>query len=527
MNKVVNGYLDFINESKLELLLEAKIQFMPKFNKLINRIDSPITDALFDIEGTEVDVNTNYIDISDDNYGYITFVPDDKVSGVNYVVTGEPYNTYYSLSLNARHNKTYPIGHVDDPKEGTIGQIIHQPTIEELNKILPSPNWDTWSEDDRLVHFQFNDGKSNIFIKKSGLRLDVSNYKSTDYRVGKFITSILKKAGYDFTPVEIEDFVSKYKAQMKLISNTLSRFEIVKGEEIRKYYLVDNYFSKTKGTLGTSCMKHKYCQPYFDIYVNNPEQVSMVILRQEEGYVEDYVDEDTGEILTLPVEDKITGRAILWTDNKGRKVMDRIYVNDHSDIEFFKEFAIKNEFLYKKDQDFNEDTPFMLNNSQLSKEESSIVVQLPENTAYDSYPYMDTLKCYTIKTGILTNIDPGYQNRDFYLEDTDGGMGPCSFCGGEGELDCPECLGVGIEECPDCEGVRRETCDFCHGVEKLPCPSCDGNDPECDMCKGKGEVYCPECGGEGLLDCETCGGSGDIQCSMCKGHKMVDCPECG
>jgi hypothetical protein len=534
MNKIVNGYLDFITESKLELLLEAKIQFMPRFTKLINRIDSPITKALDEIIGKEVDVNTNFIDIStkDDS---ISFIPDDKIDSVNYVVTAEPYNLYYHLAQTARVNKTYPIGHVAEPMEGTVGKIIAQPTIEELNKIMPSDNWAHWNDEYRLVHFSWDNGKNNVFIKKSGLVLDVSGYKSTEYKVGKFINKILTKTGYvigthsncDFSPVQIEDFVNKYKTQMKLRNNTLSRFEIVKGEDIRKYYCVDTYFAK-KGSLGGSCMKGKYCQPFFDIFVYNPDQVSMVILRQEEGYVEDYVDEDTGEVVQLPVEDKITGRALLWTDNKGRKIMDRIYVIDTADIEFFKEFANKNGFLYKKDQDFNEDTPLMLNGAQLSKQESVIVVQLHENTEYENgYPYMDTLKYYTIKTGILTNSEEIGKNKDYYLEDTDGNLGPCSFCGGSAILDCPECLGTGNIECPDCEGVRRETCDFCDGEDMLPCPSCDGKDPNCDMCDGKGEVYCPECGGEGLIDCEKCGGAGDIQCTMCDGDGEVDCPECG
>jgi hypothetical protein len=532
MNKIVNSYLDFINESKLELLLEAKIQFMPKFSKLLNRIDSPITTALEEIVGKDVDVNTNFIDIStkDDS---ISFIPDDKVDSVNYVVTAEPFNLYSQLAHTARVNKSYPIGYVSDPVEGTIGKIVAQPTIEELNKIVPSTNWEHWEEQYRLVHFSWNNGKNNTFIKKSGLKLDVSDYKTTEYKVGKFINKILTKSGYiigtssncNFTPVQIEDFVNKYKTQMKLRNNTLSRFEIVKGEDIRKYYSANTYFAK-KGSLGGSCMKHKYCQPYFDIYVYNPELVSMIILRQEEGYVEDYVDEDTGEVVQLPVEDKITGRALLWTDNKGRKIMDRVYVIDTADIEFFKEFANKNGFLYKKDQDFNEDTPLMLNGVQLSKEESVIVVKLPENTEYDNgYPYMDTLKYYTIKTGILTNEES--RDKDYYLEGTDGNLSPCSFCGGGGELDCPECLSTGIVECPDCEGVRRETCDFCDGEDMLPCPSCDGKDTDCEMCKGKGEVYCPECGGEGLLDCETCGGSGDIQCTTCHGNETVDCPDCG
>jgi hypothetical protein len=530
MNKIVNGYLDFINESKLELLLEAKIQFLPRFTSLINRINSPIKDALEEISGKDVDVNTNFIDIStkDDS---ISFIPDDKVDSVNYVVTAEPYNLYYQLAQTARVNKSYPIGNVAEPLEGTVGKIVAQPTIEELNKIIPSTNWEYWEEPYRLVHFSWDNGRNNVFIKKSGLRLDVSDYKSTEYKVGKFVNKILTKSGYvigthsncNFTPVQVEDFVNKYKTQMKLRNNTLNRFEIVKGEDIRKYYLVDNYFTK-KGSLGGSCMKHKYCQPYFDIYVYNPDVASMIILRQEEGYVEDYVDEDTGEVVQLPVEDKITGRALLWTDNKGRKIMDRVYVIDTADIDFFKEFANKNGFLYKKEQDFNEDTPLMLNGVQLSKEESVIVVQLPENTEYDNgYPYMDTLKYYTIKTGILTNEES--KDKDYYLEGTDGNLSPCSFCGGR-ELDCPECLGVGIEECPECEGVRGETCDFCDGQKIMPCPSCDGNDPDCDFCKGKGEVNCPECDGEGTIDCEKCGGSGDITCRTCNGDEQVDCPEC-
>jgi hypothetical protein len=531
MNKIVNGYLDFINESKLELLLEAKIQFMPRFTSLINRINSPIKDALEEIAGKDVDVNTNFIDITtkDDS---ISFIPDDKVDSVNYVVTAEPFITYHTLASTAKRNKTYSIGQVAEPREGTIGKIVHQLTIDELNNILPSDNWEDWKDEDRLVHFSWSNGRYNVFIKKSGLKLDVSDYKSTEYKVGKFINKILTKSGYiigtssncNFTPVQIEDFVNKYKTQMKLISNTLSRFEIVKGEDIRKYYLSNTYFTE-KGSLGGSCMKHKYCQPYFDIYVYNPDQVSMIILRQEEGYVEDYVDEDTGEVITLPVEDKITGRALLWTDNKGRKIMDRVYVIDTADIEFFKEFANKNGFLYKKDQDFNEDTPLMLNGVQLSKEESIIKVQLPENTEYDNgYPYMDTLKCYTIKTGILTNEES--RDKDYYLEGTDGNLSPCDFCGGGGEVDCPVCLSTGIVECPECEGVRGETCDFCDGRKIVPCPSCDGNDPDCDFCEGKGELNCPECDGEGTIDCERCLGAGDITCHMCNGDETVGCPEC-
>lgn len=523
MSIIVNSYLDFIAESKLELLLEAKIQFLPRFTNLIDKIKSPITDALHEIIGRDVDVNTNFIDISTKEDS-ITFIPDDKIDKVNYVVNQEPFTTYYGLSQTARSNKSYPIGIISEPMIGTKGVIKHKLSVDELNDIMPSPNWEDWKDEDRLVHFSWDNGRNNVLIKKKGLDLDVSDYKSTEYRVGKFINKILTKAGYNFTPVQIEDFVSKYKAQMKIQNSKLSRFDIVNGEDIRKYYLFENYFNQ-KGSLGTSCMKHKRCQPYFDIYVKNPEKVSMVILRLEEGYVEDYVDEDTGEITQLPVEDKIVGRAILWTDSKDRKVMDRIYVNDHSDVEFFKEYANKNGFLYKKEQDFNEETPFMLKNTQLSKEESIIKVELKEGVDYDSYPYMDTLKYYTISTGIITNEET--RHSDYSLEDTEGNIGICSFCSGRSEVECPECLATGNIECPECEGFRDETCDFCDGEKIMSCPSCDGNDPNCEMCKGRGEVNCPECDGEGMVDCKKCGGSGDVTCDFCNGREIVDCPECG
>jgi hypothetical protein len=510
MNRIVNDYLDFINESKLEFLLEAKIQFMSKFSQLISKINSPVKDALEGIVGKDVDVNTNFIDISDKDDS-ITFIPDDKIDSVNYVVNSKLFSIYTILAQTARVNNSYPIGYVSEPIEGTIGKIVAEPTIEELNNIMPS-NWEVYVSDNKLVHFSWDNGGKNTFIIKSGLNLDMSNYKSTEYKVGKFVNKILTKAGYDFTPVQIEDFVNKYKTQMKLRNNALSRFEIVKGEDIRKYYLSNTYFNEN-GSLGGSCMKSENCQPYFDIYVDNPEQVSLVILK-EERYLEN---KDS---------DKITGRALLWRDNKGRHIMDRIYVNNTEDIEFFKQFANENGFLYKKEQDFNKDTPFILNNVKLSKEESIIVVKLKENIDYNNgYPYMDTLKYYTIRTGILTNELT--KNRDYFLEDTMGNLGPCDFCLGVGEVDCPQCFGVGRVDCTQCDGKRYETCDFCDGNKITDCPSCDGNDKECQLCNGEGELSCPKCDGEGRVDCSECDAAGDIKCFMCDGNGEVDCPECG
>ena len=57
-------YDDFITESSLYLLLEANIDFSKQFVDIVKRIDSPITKNLLDLEGREIDINQNYIDIN-------------------------------------------------------------------------------------------------------------------------------------------------------------------------------------------------------------------------------------------------------------------------------------------------------------------------------------------------------------------------------------------------------------------------------------------------------------------------------
>ena len=63
--KKVNRYTDFLNESQFELLLEANIQYLPRFKKVLSKIDTKISSELLKLVDTEVDINTNYIDIEE------------------------------------------------------------------------------------------------------------------------------------------------------------------------------------------------------------------------------------------------------------------------------------------------------------------------------------------------------------------------------------------------------------------------------------------------------------------------------
>jgi len=228
----------------------------------------------------------------------------------------------------------------------------------------------------------------------------------------------------------------------------------------------------------------------------------------------------------------VTGRAILWTDIEGRKIMDRIYTNNSADEQLFKDFANKNGFFYKKNQDMYDDTPFIGPNDDNIKE---IKVTL-KAVDYNYYPYMDTLKYYDPNTGEITNIPGGEYN----LTDTDGGNGNCDECGGSGRLECGDCDGDGSVECRECggdgevecsvcDGAGREECGYCDSHGESDCSTCDGSgtyeDEECTDCGGSGKESCEHCDGEGSRECGPCDGSGNRKCRYCDGGQ-IECGEC-
>ena len=87
MKKRLFGYTDFLLESKIEMLLEAKIRFNDDFVNVLDTMNNVTADKLLNMIGKEVDVNTNYIDINIDKDGFVNFIPDDKTEKLPLVVT--------------------------------------------------------------------------------------------------------------------------------------------------------------------------------------------------------------------------------------------------------------------------------------------------------------------------------------------------------------------------------------------------------------------------------------------------------
>ena len=108
--------------------------------------------------------------------------------------------------------------------------------LGETNKLI------SYIQDDRVSDVE------NPFIEKR-----------QSIKVGRGIKSILNSTGLNFSDTEVEDFVNKYKAEFDKLNEGFSKFELVKGEDIRKWYLEENYDS-IKSTLGSSCMRYGRCK---------------------------------------------------------------------------------------------------------------------------------------------------------------------------------------------------------------------------------------------------------------------------
>ena len=206
----------------------------------------------------------------------------------------------------------------------------------------------------------------------------------------------------DIVDADIEKFVNDLTAFIKVnMASEGSTIEEVKGEEIRKWYKNDNYQSKT-GQLGGSCMSYDSCQEYLDIYTENPNSVSLLILKNEGG--------------------KLVGRALLWNLDDGRKFMDRVYCQTDYDVKIFEKWANDNNCIYRN-QGGNGKIKYYLNGEELpsgpmSKGIDHIKLEVSlHNCDFEYYPYLDTLCYLDMTNGILRNLEI---DSDRELRDTEG-----------------------------------------------------------------------------------------------------------
>jgi hypothetical protein len=294
------------------------------------------------------------------------------------------YNDFLLESILLTSNSLSDlIKKIDDPIAKDFYELINKDIKTKYNIID--------STDDNTSLSFISDNQVSNKIKSGVNPNDLFSSSNNKTSIGRVVKSILKDNNINYTDKELATFVDKFKTEYdkELISKKeVDPIRIVKGEDIRFWYLEDNYCedstSRNKGTLCNSCMRYKSCQSYFDIYVENPDVVSLVI----------YLDKNN----------KLRARALLWETNQG-KFLDRVYYTVSSEVKLLTDWV-------KKDSEVS------------SYEDMSSLNQLEVNIKikdYKKYPYMDTFSYYDKDDGILCNDEPDDDLESFLeLNSTDG-----------------------------------------------------------------------------------------------------------
>jgi hypothetical protein len=412
---MLQKYNDFLLES---LILESKLEFSDRFMNLISSIPAnKIKETLISLVTSKKDINLtqNFLDLGPSKEE-ITFVQDRRaqqimgVEDIKWKLSSDAGNRY--LTFNKKDSGEYTnkiifdaLGFNPDevphknPSGGEIGVILGETeSRKNPGKFYCLFRWKEGNEEytavvNKTVLLPYDDRYGRIW-----------SLSRNPMRIGRLLRTILSAAGETFTDKEIEDFVNLYKSSWDIMNDAFLKFDVVEGDKIAYWYNIDKYEDGGRSTLGNSCMA-EVSKSYFDIYVKNPEVCKLVILYGNRG----------GELKEGKwIGTYIRGRALLWTTESGDTFMDRIYYNQESDVELFKQYADKNGWWYKTSQDSDED--FTAKSGTRTKEP---IYHVKLNRGhYDDYPYVDTL-CY-LDSG-NKKLSNNSRNADYTLRDTGGG----------------------------------------------------------------------------------------------------------
>lgn len=317
-------------------------------------------------------------------------------------------------------------------------------------------------------------------------------------RPGKIVRKLLRRPGR-VSDADVERFANRVKA-LRLAD---AGIRLVKGEDIRFWYLEDNYDTMFGGSHRTSCMRYRKTQPYCDLYVHNAESVSMLIYVGETGL--------------------LRGRAIVWDmcdengNPTGYKFMDRIYGDDatisamqnYSDKQgWWRRSTSGRSYKYLRDNEGKDVLATIF--CKLAHPDMR-----PHYTEYHGYPYCDTMRYVDLQKGIVHN-NQTYEH-DLQMTYTDGqyvvihrseqrwyrwftGEPPVVPCDGCGQNEQEDCLFdvLGGRYCRRCRDRKFFVCYITgqyYPVEERVSLRVDGatryiarenagNTEVCDKCQG-------------------------------------------
>lgn len=489
------------------LLLESIVKYLPDFRDILRMMSSPIAKELLNLQGQDLDTLSNYIGVFGEDS--VTFVPAKKSSSVKPLfkivqTSGIVWadDNAFAIAKESGYSK------LDKPVLGDLC-YLHQKLDPQVIK-KHSPKWNDWSaygigiyrSEDQMRDYMIFDPNVRMCLEETSKIL--GDIKPQSIKVGRFSKKMLELVGKKFKDKDIEDFVNEFKSKVEISKDAFRGFELVSGEDIVKWYNEENYSRENTSTLHSSCMRYGDCDQYFNIYTQNPDVCKLLIKKS---------DFDKG---------KITARALVWKMRNGDHFMDRVYYSKDSEVLLFREYAIREGWVYKKNQSTGSNF-IMMGDSSYAKD---LEVKL-EKWIFKKYPYLDTIP-YLGDDGVLRTERRDSDCKE--LTQTDGSFTQgCEYCE-DGYNQCQECDGNGYHDCWKCGGGGKIECVECDGDGSVNCPDCDGDGKdsegvECENCEGKGKIECGDCDGEGDAECPECDGNGNVTCEYCEDGR-VPCSEC-
>lgn len=369
--KHINRYNNFIVEKLIleQLLLESNVVYSGKFKKVLSKMpDNEVAQKLLEIEKKDLDVVSNFFDIKVDNDAVLTFTPDRVAQQIlnddkEYVIyTGRrggwlTNNLKTNGAMFARLGFTPQTEEVFQPNNTDPGEVISKATSKKTGK--------TWC----YVKFPTGEGVYNQeklrahVVDKPAL---VFKRSRQEIRLGRAIRLLLAAYNVTFTDSQIEGFVNDYRAAFAIANDVFSRFEIVEGEQLLYWYNRARYEFPHMGMLGGSCQAVGR-RDWLQIYIDNPQTVKLLILKSEN------------------TDDKIIGRALLWTLDDGRTLMDQIYTSKDSDVRVFREYADAKGYVL---MNYRDTFTAHLN---------------PKPEGFRAYPSVDNMRQWNPATGQISN----------------------------------------------------------------------------------------------------------------------------
>lgn len=251
---------------------------------------------------------------------------------------------YFTFSDNFQ--MTLDVTKNDNKISRAIYDIYHNSTVNDLGISYIDVNYDKEDEIyfitiDRLLkeykkYKKEHQGDNyNLRNFQSNCRSELFNLsKKNSLKIGRFVKKIFKDK---FTDSEIEVFVNLWKSYL---NDEKYELELVKGEDIRKYYCRDNQDTYEGSCLYNSCYnwatkedKHKdndnnlYKQ--LEFYVKNPN-IGLLVLKEKGA-------------------EKIKARALTWFSNNGNVLIDHIFYTNQYDRYFYRKYAsINNCLMYEQ-----------------------------------------------------------------------------------------------------------------------------------------------------------------------------------